>query len=431
MEALVARHRKEQRDLQSRITQKKKQATKKSRKGVNDECAALERELRDRQRGEMDEISSGGGAGDGQGEGDGEREGGRGAGDGGSEEGDLERRLGSLEMDREGRVGGGEGGQDGDDALHARSRLQPQSKPQSKPQSHTAQTTNDDPSTATSSPHPYSPTAPHPKKPNRAKARLARRAAALEALSTAAADEAAQTPDRRALEAATMRAALQRRGLSEVAVRPDGHCLYSAFAMGLERMGRGVCVDKDGGEGRGGGGIGGEDEQEEEEDGKRAPSTTSTTPTPTPGYRLVRRSAARYILRHPDDFLPFLLAAEDDDDEKDATDSGGAVDVEAYARRVGETATWGGQVELVALARAYGVRVCVITAPSNGGGGEGRVEVFEPEVESESGDGSGGGGGNGGEKKKTTTGRETAELWLAYYRHHFGLGEHYNFLVLS
>src|SRR2546423_831623 len=53
MEKLQARHRKEQRDLQSRIIQKKKSATKKTRKGVNDECGRLEQELKQRQASEI------------------------------------------------------------------------------------------------------------------------------------------------------------------------------------------------------------------------------------------------------------------------------------------------------------------------------------------------------------------------------------------
>jgi OTU domain-containing protein 6 len=49
MEELQAKHRKELRDLQSKITQKKKQASKKTRKGVNEECDRLEQELKDTQ----------------------------------------------------------------------------------------------------------------------------------------------------------------------------------------------------------------------------------------------------------------------------------------------------------------------------------------------------------------------------------------------
>ena len=53
MEDLLARHRKEQKDLQSQITQKKKQASKKTRKGVNDECARLEEDLKAKQQQEI------------------------------------------------------------------------------------------------------------------------------------------------------------------------------------------------------------------------------------------------------------------------------------------------------------------------------------------------------------------------------------------
>ena len=53
LEQMQARHRKEQRDLQSRITSKKKNATKKTRKGVNEECIELEKQLKERQAGEV------------------------------------------------------------------------------------------------------------------------------------------------------------------------------------------------------------------------------------------------------------------------------------------------------------------------------------------------------------------------------------------
>ncbi|KAK4956896.1 hypothetical protein LTR28_005866, partial [Elasticomyces elasticus] len=57
MEELQAKHRREARDLQSKITQKKKSATKKTRKGVNDECDTLEQELRVRQEQEIAALS--------------------------------------------------------------------------------------------------------------------------------------------------------------------------------------------------------------------------------------------------------------------------------------------------------------------------------------------------------------------------------------
>src|ERR1700738_3116595 len=53
LEQLQVKHRKEQRDLQARITQKKKAATKKTRKVVNTECEELERTLKDKQEQEL------------------------------------------------------------------------------------------------------------------------------------------------------------------------------------------------------------------------------------------------------------------------------------------------------------------------------------------------------------------------------------------
>ena len=68
--------------------------------------------------------------------------------------------------------------------------------------------------------------------------------------------------------------------------------------------------------------------------------------------------------------------------------------MEELAQRVEGTAEWGGQLEVIALAGAYGVSVRVLQ-------GEGRVEEM----------------GNG-----------EGTVWLGYYRHAFGLGEHYNAL---
>ncbi|KLU86434.1 hypothetical protein MAPG_05447, partial [Magnaporthiopsis poae ATCC 64411] len=53
LEQVQARHRKELKDLQGRITSKKKNATKKTRKGVNDECAELERQTKERHEAEL------------------------------------------------------------------------------------------------------------------------------------------------------------------------------------------------------------------------------------------------------------------------------------------------------------------------------------------------------------------------------------------
>ncbi|KAF2832689.1 cysteine proteinase [Ophiobolus disseminans] len=104
------------------------------------------------------------------------------------------------------------------------------------------------------------------------------------------------------------------------------------------------------------------------------------------GYRTVRHAAAAWIESHAQDFAGFM---EDP--------------VPEYVRKVRETGEWGGHVELQALAQAYGVRICVLH-------GDGRVDRIE-------------GGGGGGEEEE---GKE--EVWLGYYQHSHGLGEHYNSL---
>lgn len=99
-------------------------------------------------------------------------------------------------------------------------------------------------------------------------------------------------------------------------------------------------------------------------------------------YKVVRKAAARYIEGHPDDFVAWL-------DEPLAQ----------YVEKIRDTAEWGGHLELLALAKTYNVEICVLQ--------DGGAQTIEP-----------GEGGKGGPEK----------IWLAYYRHGFGLGEHYNSL---
>ena len=100
-------------------------------------------------------------------------------------------------------------------------------------------------------------------------------------------------------------------------------------------------------------------------------------------YQLVRAAAAGYMAGHPDDFAPFL-------------DEGETLD--AYVAKIRDTAEWGGHLELAALAGAYGVELRVVQ--------DGRLEEVRPP--------------DGVEAK--------GPIWLAYYRHGYGLGEHYNSL---
>lgn len=307
MEELQARHRKEQRDLIAKVTQKKKSATKKTRKGVNDECAELERELKERHKREIAALD------------------------------------GNVEASEDNDTTA-EGGEEDSQANGVEDGVQKLSiAPDDEDASGQAngQTLGS-------------------KKPNRQKARLARRAAEQEALVTQAAKEAANMPDLREQERQKMHDQFKSRNLQEKVIRPDGHCLYSAVADQLDTMGIGVKP-------------------------KVQPTIANgqdQADAATPAYKMVRIAAADYIKAHPDDFVLFLEEP-----------------VDGYVHKVKETAEWGGQLELLALAKTYGIGINVIQ-------GDGRVEKIE--------------------------GRDNAEddkrMWLAYYRHGFGLGEHYNSL---
>lgn len=316
MEELQAKHRKEQRDLQARITQKKKNATKKTRKGVNDECDRLQQELKAQQELEIAQLN-----------------------------GDIApptENLDSLTLD---------------DAQETTPVITTDVGESTEKPTLAPAPTQGDNETGRS------------KKPNRQKARLARREAERVAQAEIAAEEAAKQTDHRGNEKEVMEAAFKRLGLQEVEINPDGHCLYSAIAHQLDNLGLGLKPDP-----------------------ARIvlqPSTLSRVDTVSSpkhdGYRAVRAVTADYITEHQDDFVPFM---EDPLDE--------------YVKKIRLTAEWGGQLELQAIARAYNVEINVLQ-------GDGRVEKIESGSEPDD--------------------DQVKRIWLAYYRHTYGLGEHYNALA--
>ena len=285
MEELQRRHRLEQKDLQGRVTQKKKNASKKTRKGVDDECAEMERQLKGRQ--------------------------------------DLE--LAAL---------------DGNTAPNTQEEIYTQPMQIHEPEPTNVSVSNEQ---ETSFDKPQERTQ---KKKNRQKERLARRAAEQEQAAANATTEGSEQVDYRAKEREIMDEELNARGLIEKEVRSDGHCLYAAMADQLKQ--NDIVIDPN-----------------------------------LPDYKVIRHDAASFIAKHPDDFAPFLEEAVDE-----------------YVIKVRDTAEWGGQVELLALARVYGITINVLQ-------GDGRVEIIKPENTSDK------------------------VAWLAYYRHSFGLGEHYNSLRVN
>ncbi|KAG6233672.1 hypothetical protein E4U26_001073 [Claviceps purpurea] len=344
---MQARHRRELKDLQGRITSKKKNATKKTRRGVNDECAQMERTLREKQDGEVASL---------QGEGEGE-----GAEADGNDDANQQSEDDSAAQDED-RDPTGTGSNyttrtaeleskmtelDLQDSQHHQQH-QHQQQPSS---SHTP------PSQPQEQPSPQPQPQP-PRKRNRQKDRLARRAAEQAALAEQASAEASSMTDHRALERTSLVKIFEEHGLVEREIAPDGHCLFAAVADQL--LVRGVVADLGGGGG---------------------------TKDPPP-YRLVRRAAAKYMAEHGEQFEGFLEE-----------------DLGVYVARVRDTAEWGGHLDLMALAGGYGVEIRVVQE----GGRIERIGVGEGEKEKE--------------KEK-----ERKVLWLAYYRHGYGLGEHYNSL---
>lgn len=318
LEALQQKHRKEQRDLVSRLTQKKKQASKKTRKGVNDECDRLERELRERQAQELLDLTGEGpgAAADDEAQEDSEGE-------------EVTQGNGAVDVQIEG--------------LSINGRAD-ESAPTTTAQSEAG-----------------SSNAPGKKK-NRQKERLARRKAEQDAAVAQAEEEARNAPNPRELEKQRFEPLLADRKLALYEIRADGHCLYAAVADQLST--REMSLEP------------------------RIPITLSETDKALP-YKKTRYAAAGWIESNADDFAPFM---EDP--------------LQEHVRKIRETGEWGGHVELMALARGYGIRINVLHA-------DGRVDRIGPA----DGEGNGDGEGKGEE-----------EIWLGYYRHSHGLGEHYNSL---
>jgi OTU domain-containing protein 6 len=303
-----ARHRKEQRDLVSRITQKKKAATKKTRKGVNEECERLEQDLKERQAQEI-AVLNGGQTG---------------------EEPVLKDADNSSEAGHEAGLNGVDKGVEDLSIASSHGEDDP-------PQTNGAK-----------------------KKPNRAKARLARRAAEQEALVAQAKEEAANMPNLREQERTRMAQQLDKHNLQLKEIRADGHCLYAAVADQMKTQGLGLkpriqpTI------------IGNEDEGT------------------LPEYKKVRYAAADFIAKNPDNFVGFMEEP-----------------LEQYLHKIRETGEWGGHMELIALAKTYGIKINVLH-------GDGRVNPIRPEEGEDA--------------------QEEKEIWLGYYKHSHGLGEHYNSL---
>ncbi|KAI8647262.1 hypothetical protein BD408DRAFT_408872 [Parasitella parasitica] len=182
------------------------------------------------------------------------------------------------------------------------------------------------------------------KKVNKAKLRIEKRNAEMERIRIQAEEEAENQPDLAALETEAIGKLVIPMNLRIKQVVADGHCLYNAFADQLKaRYDRDVT------------------------------------------YRELRKLAAEHMRQHPDDFRPFLYLEDGNFDR--------------YCDDIVNTACWGGQLEVLALARSSQVPVDII---QDGGP---IIKICDDEYP------------------------EKPPIKLAYHKHLYSLGAHYNSLV--
>lgn len=305
IEEIQARHRREAKELQNKITQKKKQATKKTRKGVNDECARLEEDLKQKQAAELAALN-----------------------------GDAQNKEAPVSDSEEEQK---DDGRDEDGEVNGVAQKLSDTKLSDAPSTEDAEESK----------------IKGPKR-NRQKERLARRAAEQEEAAKKAEEEALLQPNWKKQERTAMIKTFSQHKLTEKEIRPDGHCMFSAIADQL--IHHGISLN----------------------------AQTPAEDSETLRYKPVRRAAAMYILDHKEEFEPFMEEP-----------------LISYVSKIERTAEWGGHLELVALAKSYNVEINVIQ--------DGKVDRIKPEDEAPAGE----------ERKK---------IWLAYYHHGYGLGEHYNSL---
>lgn len=333
MEQLLAKHKKEQRDLIAQITALKKQALKKNRKAVMTQCADLQTALDTRQKQDIESFVA--------------------------SEDDTKSQIETSQSpsselcqivagsDNHSLLNSGSQSRD-EETTPAGTDLTQTNEPDNESTEITPEqllaSMNLSPAVPESPSKVDAPSqAQKPKKRNRAKERLAKRQAEVDAIRAEALSEAASTPDYRAMEAETMDKLLTSRNLTLHEIQPDGHCLFSSLSDQLRL---------------------------------RHDKTLSVSD--------LRSMAAKHIRDHKDEFIPYLF-----DEETMAIR-----DVDEYTAELETTAMWGSDMEILALAKEFDCPIEVLTA--------------------------------GGAPITFNADGEQDKLFVAFYKHSYGLGEHYN-----
>lgn len=333
MEQILAKHKKEQRQVIAQITALKKLALKKDRKAIMAQCADLQSALDDRQKHEIETFAAHAEAGEAQNEISTSSQSNLDQSNSISSENGLIGADPSSILSDEAQC---TSGVDSTNTLDSNTKSTEMSPEQLLATMKISSTASD---ASSEVPAPVQ----KPKKRNRAKERLAKRQAQVDAIRAEALSEAAATPDYRAMEAETMDKLLDSRGLSLHEIQPDGHCLFSSLSdQLLLRHKKTLTVSE------------------------------------------LRSMAAKHIRDHRDEFIPYLF-----DEETMAIK-----DVDEYTAELENTAMWGSDMEILALAKELDCPVEVLTA--------------------------------GGAPITFNAGGEQDRLFVAFYKHSYGLGEHYN-----
>lgn len=290
---MIARHKKEVKELTGKTTGMKKQANKNTKKAILKEIKDLEESLKSRQANELAELRSG--------------------------EGGADTQTTKPAADPE----------NSDDEvtpekLLAKLGLADEPKPVEN-----VETVVDQPK----------------KKRNRQKERLAKREAEIKRIKDEAKEEQSHEIDYRGIELRNIQDLCDKQRVKQHDITPDGHCLFSSISDQLK-----IRHDID------------------------------------VSVKELRKEAGAYILEHPDDFIPFLF------DEETMS----LKNIDEYVDKIVNTAMWGGDLEILALAKVYDCPISVMMS--------GRAPLKMNEEGS------------------------NPELKLVYYKHAFGLGEHYNSL---
>lgn len=290
---MLARHEKEKKDLSSRITGMKKQASKKTRKRVMKRARELEDELARKQAEEVAEMSQ-------------DKEVGKEEDSGDGDEVTPEMLLAQLELEEKQKK-------------EELAKLEA-SKPKEQQKS-------------------------HKKHRNRRREKIEKRNKQMKEQQEKAREEAAKMPSKHEIEDKNIKELCMAQDLVEHEITPDGHCLFASVSDQLKLR-------------------------------QQIDASVSE----------LRHTAAKYIREHPDTFEPFLF------DEKTMT----MRNIKDYTEQLENTAMWGGDLEILALAQAYNCPISVMMS--------GRPAL------------------------KMNEDGQQPELKLVYYEHRLGLGEHYNSL---